>query len=160
MAYPPENYRPGLPGSGIIYRGGIVRLGWGFDAQGNQLPEPVGPELYYPGIHGAVGIRGVRSEDGILVVTTDFRRTERIVSAGAFVDLQLARKGVVAGLSGGGSVSRFAITATRPIPRNYRVPDGPKYAPGELLRPSGAWANPFLDNLWLLFISFDTAAAP
>lgn len=119
----------------MVYRCVIVRLG----ATWNWYENPA---------HGSAGIVDVTIDSTTreLVVTTDFDpNVEKILYAAANPDATLVTKGVMAGASGGGTVTRYTIVSSKDLTGGY-----PAYAP---IRPNGSCFDSNVDNLWIQQVS-------
>lgn len=117
----------------LVYRSVIVRLGQAWNWYENNA-------------HGSAGILDVSIDgDRNLVVTTDFDdATEKILFAGANIDHQLTAKGIFAGASGGGSVTKYAIRSSQALPG---------YPAWTQIRPNGSCFDSEHDNLWIQHVS-------
>lgn len=127
------------PGYELVHRYAIVRLG-------PQI------NLYTESNHASLGITGIEVESpgGRLIVHSDFDpETELCLFAGANADATLASKGIVAGASGGGELTRFSIYSSR----NLTYGNGSVRQAYTLLPANSAVFDSTVDNLWLSFAS-------
>jgi hypothetical protein len=156
------------------------------DSLARQLPRrsafvrlgPGGPYIHSNATHACVGVTNVeairdsglpcrtRSAGGvldetdgwILKATTDWEDDWELTYMALTVDAQLAAKGIVGGPSGGMTTTEFQIYTTREIPTNASRPTGAVYLPGSCLPPQGAWANPNVDNVQIVWDSIRKTA--
>lgn len=156
------------------------------DSLARQLPRrsafvrlgPGGPYVHSNSVHACVGVTKVEAiRDGVLPsltriangtveemdgwtlrATTDWEDDWELTYMALSVDAQLAAKGITGGPSGGMTTTDFQIYTTREIPTNAARPNGSVYLPGSALPPQGAWANPNVDNVQLVWDSIRKTA--
>lgn len=126
------NHTPVIPDDWeIVTRTLIVRLGpaWNW---------------YENATHGSAGIVNVTVDIATrqIVVETDFDpSTEKILSAVANPDATLVLKGVMAGASGGGQITRYTLASSKALTGGYAA-----YLP---IHPKGSCFDSDVDNLWI-----------
>lgn len=114
----------------------------GYELVTRCAPIRLGPNFYVHNSsgHASLGITGVTVDgNGNLVVHHDWKPGELILYARASIDLQLAERGISAGVSGGGGSSVVGL---------YRPTTS---TPGAMVRvraDSAFWGD--YDNIWYL----------